>query len=103
MLNNTEEEIIHSNRDKRKTYGNMVVLYDNNCLITVGPDCTHFIILDPYFLSTFICLLIFGLAMTLFIKNSSDSIILWIVNAIISLFTCVSYVAVALSDPGIIT
>lgn len=27
-------------QEGRKKYGNMIVLYDNKCLVTLGPDCT---------------------------------------------------------------
>ena len=81
----------------------MVVLYDQNCFISLGPHCMCSVDIDMCFLPTF--LIIFGVSifMIRLVFLNSDNLYFKLCTLFICGGTSLAYLAVALSDPGIVT
>jgi hypothetical protein len=82
----------------------MLVLYDGAFLITLGPDCKIYnLIIDWCFISTFLFFCTGAFFMLKFMLSSTTNIYLILATIIVCIGTCLSYLLVATSNPGIIT
>ena len=81
----------------------MKVLYDQGCLITLGPDCNKNKYIDWCFLPTFIVFSVISFLMIKLVLTNNDNIYFQASTVFICGGMCLSYLAVATSNPGIVT
>ena len=90
------------NGKERKKYGSMVVLYDGKFVLTLGPDCKTILIIDWCFLPTFTIFCVLSIFTIQFVFASSGNVYLQIATVIVCVGTCVSYLMVGISNPGVV-
>ena len=88
-------------KNTHRKWGNFMVLYDGKFSITLGPDCTLFYNIDWCFIPTFICFTVASIAILYLVFSNSQSIIVKLSGLLICGGEVVSYLLMAISNPGI--
>ena len=79
----------------------MLLLNTESCTISIGPDCIFDHKLDCCFIPTFITFAAISTLMIIYMNNNVESEVAKIITYIVCIGECLSYLMVALSNPGI--
>ncbi len=77
------------------------MIYDGKYSVTLGPDCNKLSYLDWCFLPTFICFTVASIAILYLVFSNSQSIVVKLSGILICGGELLSYLLMAISDPGI--